>query len=118
MDKFDFDLYKKQTDEIDLTDKQKQDLISNILDKKKRENLKVIDFPTEKPKIYKYKNLLTIAAGFVIIISIAFLTNLVPGFLSSQKMDEFSLVNSLSNNKDKSVQKAIVVELKDKKGKK
>ena len=33
-------------------------------------------------------------------------------------MDEFSLVNSLSNNKDKSVQKAIVVELKDKKGKK
>ena len=118
MDKFDFDLYKKQTDEIDLTDKQKQDLISNILDKKKRENLKVIDFPTEKPKIYKYKNLLTIAAGFVIIISIAFLTNLVPGFLSSQKMDEFSLVNSLSNNKDKSVQKAIVVEVKDKKGKK
>lgn len=118
MDKFDFDLYKKQTDEIDLTDKQKQDLISNILDKKKRENLKVIDFPTEKSKIYKYKNLLTIAAGFVIIISIAFLTNLVPGFLSSQKMDEFSLVNSLSNNKDKSVQKAIVVEVKDKKGKK
>ena len=46
MDKFDFDLYKKQTDEIDLTDKQKQDLISNILDKEKRENLKVIDFPT------------------------------------------------------------------------
>ena len=99
MDKFDFDLYKKQTDEIDLTDKQKQDLISNILDKEKRENLKVIDFPTEKPKIYKYKNLLTIAAGFVIIISIAFLTNLVPGFLSSQKMDDFSLVNSLSQVK-------------------
>ena len=86
MDKFDFDLYKKQTDEIDLTDKQKQDLINNILDKEKRENLKVIDFPTEKPKVYKYKNLLAIAAGFVIIISIAFLTNLVPGFLSSQKM--------------------------------
>ena len=36
MDKFDFDLYKKQTDEIDLTDKQKQDLINNILDKEKR----------------------------------------------------------------------------------
>ena len=35
MDKFDFDLYKKQTDEIDLTDKQKQDLINNILDKEK-----------------------------------------------------------------------------------
>ena len=115
MDKFDFDLYKKQTDEIDLTDKQKQDLISNILDKKKRENLKVIDFPTEKPKIYKYKNLLTIAAGFVIIISIAFLTNLVPSLLSSQKMDEFSLVNSLSNKDKKNIQKEIVVEFKDKK---
>ena len=115
MDKFDFDLYKKQTDEIDLTDKQKQDLISNILDKEKRENLKVIDFPTEKPKIYKYKNLLTIAAGFVIIISIAFLTNLVPGFLSSQKMDDFSLVNSLSDKDKKSIQKEIVVEFKDEK---
>ena len=46
MDKFDFDLYKKQTDEIDLTDKQKQDLISNILDKKKRENLKFINTRT------------------------------------------------------------------------
>ena len=115
MDKFDFDLYKKQTDEIDLTDKQKQDLISNILDKEKRENLKVIDFPTEKPKVYKYKNLLAIAAGFVIIISIAFLTNLVPGFLSSQKMDEFSLVNSLSDKDKKSIQKEIVVEFKDEK---
>lgn len=115
MDKFDFDLYKKQTDEIDLTDKQKQDLISNILDKEKRENLNVIDFPTERPKVYKYKNLLTIAAGFVIIISIAFLTNLVPGFLSSQKMDEFSLVNSLSDKDKKSIQKEIVVEFKDKK---
>lgn len=115
MDKFDFDLYKKQTDEIDLTDKQKQDLISNILDKEKRENLKVIDFPTEKPKIYKYKNLLTIAAGFVVIVSIAFLTNLVPGFLSSQKMDEFSLVNSLSDKDKKSIQKEIVVEFKDEK---
>ncbi len=115
MDKFDFDLYKKQTDEIDLTDKQKQDLISNILDKNKRENLKVIDFPKPKPKIYKYKNLLTIAAGFVIIISIAFLTNLVPSLLSSQKMDEFSLVNSLSNKDKKNIQKEIVVEFKDKK---
>lgn len=115
MDKFDFDLYKKQNDELDLTEKQKQDLISNILDKEKRENLKVIDFPTEKPKIYKYKNLLTIAAGFVIIISIAFLTNLVPGFLSSKKMDDFSLVNSLSDKDKKSIQKEIVVEFKDEK---
>ena len=45
MDKFDFDLYKKQTDEIDLTDKQKQDLISNILDKEKRD-AKVLSIAT------------------------------------------------------------------------
>ena len=114
MDKFDFDLYKKQTDEIDLTEKQKQDLISNILDQKKRENIKVIDFK-EKSKLYKYKNILTVVAGFVIIISIALLTNLVPSFLSSQKMDEFSLVSSLSDRDKKSIQKDIVVELKDEK---
>ena len=96
MNKFDFDLYKKQNKKIVLTDNQKKLLIVRTLDSDEKED-NIVDF--ENARQYRYRKISVFVASILIFVSLAFIFNII--FHKSNNfynLNEFSMTVSLCEN--------------------